>query len=119
MTFGRRGATLDEARLSSMAVAFAVVGVIVVGRLGGRQENRDDRFAVGFTGGLLGVLIATVAHAMIQSVEPVLGTLSSSVGAILMLWVALGALIGLVLAVAIPQCPDSAEVVSLERAERF
>jgi serine/threonine protein kinase len=112
MTFGRRGATLDEARLSSMAVVFAAVGVIVVSRLGGREINGHDRFAIACTGGLLGVLIATVAHALIQSVEPVLGSLSTSVVAILPLWVVLGAAIGLVLAVAVPHCPRSQEIAS-------
>jgi hypothetical protein len=108
LTFGIPGAALDEARLSSMGVVFTLVGIVVASLLGRQQIKISDRFAVGFTGGVFGLLIAAVVHAVIGSIESSLGTLSSSVGAILMLWAGVGAVIGLVLAVVIPQGRDSA-----------
>ncbi len=109
LTFGSQGAAIDEARLSSMGVVFAVGGIVLGSLLFGRQIRWPDQFAVGFTGGILGLLFAAVLHAVIQSVEPVLGRLSSSVGAILMLWTAIGAVMGLILAVVIPHHQDSPE----------
>ena len=110
LTFGPRGAALDEARLSSMGVVFAVVGMIVGSLLGGRQIHWRDHFAVGVAGGLFGVLIAAIVHALIQSIEPALAPLSSSLGAVGMLWAALGAVMGLLLAVVIPHHLDSLEM---------
>ena len=110
LTFGNPGAAPDEARLSSMALIFTVIGTVVALLRGGRQITRPDQCEVGFMGGVFGLLTAAVLHAVIRSIEPALGTLSASVGAILMVWAALGAVIGLVLAVVIRHDQDSAEV---------
>jgi hypothetical protein len=56
--------------------------------------------------------IGLSANAVIRSVETALGPLSSHLVAIGMLWVAMGALIGLILAVLIPLRLDNAEIAN-------
>ena len=52
--------------------------------------------AAAFAGGLIGVLAAAVWFAVLQSVEPVLGSWSASIGAIGIASVALGVVLALI-----------------------
>ena len=95
LTTGGQGAWHVQARLSSVAILMVGVGVLVGVRLASRRGEWRDLPAAGFAGGALGLLAAAVGFAVIQSAERVLGSRSSSFWAVVLLWGAIGALLGL------------------------
>ena len=105
---GSTGSTA-EPRLASLALVLAVVGVVAGGILGSRQGDRRDLVSAGFTGGLLGLLAASLIHAVVRSVEGILGSWSSSLWAVGLLWAAIGAVIAGLTTFLIPYRPDHAE----------
>jgi hypothetical protein len=102
LTTGGQGASPVQARLSSVAILMVGVGVLVGVWLASRRGEWRDLPAAGFAGGSLGLLVAAVGFAVIQSAERVLGSRSSSFGAVVLLWGATGALLALVSTVWIP-----------------
>jgi hypothetical protein len=87
--------TAAQARLSSVAVVLVGAGALVAGMLTLRLGEPRDVPAAALTGGSLGLLAAAVCFAIIQSVERVLGSWSSSIWAVSLLWGAIGALLAL------------------------
>jgi len=102
LTSGGHGGWHVQARLSSLAILMVGAGVLVGARLTSRRGEWRDLPAAGFAGGALGLLAAAVGFAIIQTTESVLGSWSSSVWAVVLLWGATGALLALVSTVLIP-----------------
>jgi hypothetical protein len=80
-------------------------------RLALARGERRDLPAAGFAGGAIGLLAAALFFAVVQSLERVLGTRSSSPWAVGLLWVALGALLALISMLLVPHRKDDTEVV--------
>jgi FHA domain len=95
LPLGGRGTSLLELRLSSVALLLVGAGALTgLALVRGRSEPRDLP-AAAFAGGALGLVIAAVWFAVVQSVEKTLGSWSSSLGALTLFWGALGALVAL------------------------
>jgi hypothetical protein len=86
-----RGAAVVEARLPSMGLLLAIVGILAGAYLGGRRLTLRDQFSCGFAGGCFGLVVAAVGFAIIRGLEPALGPWSSSLVAVSTLWGAFGA----------------------------
>ena len=93
----------------ALAVLFAIAGVVVGVSLGRRQGERGDLLAAGFAGGLLGILTAAVVYAVIRSIELPLGSWSSSLWAVGLLWAVIGAALAGVSILFIPYRADTTE----------
>ena len=93
---GHAAASLVEPRLSSFAIVLVACGVFGGAALASRRGERRDLPAAGFAGGALGLLAAALWFAVVQSVERVLGSWSTSIWAVALLWGAFGALFALV-----------------------
>jgi hypothetical protein len=108
---GGRGASIVEARLPALAVAFAVLGGIVGGILARPRGEAGwrDTLTSAFAGGLFGLLIAAVVYALIRSVEMPLGGWSSSLLAVELLWAGLGGALAGLSCLVIPHRPDPVE----------
>jgi hypothetical protein len=105
---GSTGAAVAP-RLASLALVLAGVGVVAGAILGNRQGDRRDLLSAGFAGGLLGLLAAAVVHALVRSVEGGLGSWSSSLWAVPLVWAALGAASAGLTSFLFPYRPDNAE----------
>jgi hypothetical protein len=89
------GASTAEARIGAVAlvaVALGALGGILVGRT--RGEARDVLPAA-IAGGVLGLLFSAVLFSLLQTVERALGSWSSSVMAVCLLWGVLGVAVAL------------------------
>ncbi|RUL88345.1 FHA domain-containing protein [Tautonia sociabilis] len=83
-----------------LAATGAVAGAIAAGRRGGPR----DVPAGGFAGGFAGLVVAAVAVAACQAIEPILGTaLSGNLVAVSVLWTAIGAVLGAASILAVPE----------------
>jgi hypothetical protein len=98
------------ARLSSVALALVGAGAVAASLLALRQPEQRDVPAAAFAGGLLGLLAAAVCFAIIQCVERLLGTWSTSFWAVALLWGTIGALVALASNYLIPHRPAATEV---------
>jgi hypothetical protein len=101
-----------EARppLRPAAVLLAILGGMAAIRLALRYGELRDVPAVGFAGGVAGVLGAAVLVAACRTIEPILGPgLGGSGVAVCLLWGLLGAIVAGVSAVAIPPRLDDGE----------
>jgi len=107
---GAGGARPLEARLSSVALALVAAGALAATLLALRRGEQRDLPADAFAGGSLGLLAAAVCFAVIQSVEHVLGTWSTSFWAVGLLWGTIGALVALASNYLIPYRPAASEV---------
>jgi len=110
LPIGGGGGSPWEPRLSSFAIVLAAGGVLAGLRLALVRGERRDLPAAGFAGGAIGLLTAALWFAVVQSVERVLGTRSTSIWALGLLWGAIGALLGLVSTFLIPHRRDGPEV---------
>ncbi len=104
---GAGGVRPLEARLSSVALALVGAGALAASLLALSRGEKRDVPAAAFAGGSLGLLAAAICFAVIQSVEHVLGTWSTSFWAVGLLWGTLGALIALASNYLIPHRPAS------------
>jgi hypothetical protein len=102
--------SMAEPRLAALALFLAVVGVVVAGILGSRRGDRRDLVSAGFAGGLFGLLAAAVLHAVVRSVEGLLGSGSSSLWAVVLVWAAIGAVVAGLSTLLIPYRPQHAEI---------
>ncbi|MFI5456362.1 MAG: FHA domain-containing protein [Isosphaerales bacterium] len=110
LPIGGAGGPRWEPRLSSFAIVLAAGGVLAGLRLALVRGERQDMPAAGFAGGAIGLLTAALWFAVVQSVERVLGTRSSSIWALGLFWGAIGALFGLVSTILVPHRDDGPEV---------
>jgi hypothetical protein len=108
---GAGGVRPLEARLSSVALALVGAGALAASLLALRRGEQRDVPAAAFAGGSLGLLAAAVCFAVIQSVEHILGTWSTSFWAVGLLWGTIGALVALASNYLIPHRPATSEVV--------
>jgi hypothetical protein len=106
---GPAGLTV-EPRLSALALVLAVLGVVTGGILGSRRGDPRDLVPAGFTGGLLGLIAAAVLHAVVRSVEGILGAWSTSLWVVGCLWAMIGAFIAGLTTFLIPARADTVEV---------
>lgn len=79
--------------LAGLAAVCAGLGLVAGGLLGRRRGDRPDLVAGGCAGGLLGLVAAAILHAMVRSLEAILGPWSGSPWAVGLLWAALGAIL--------------------------
>jgi len=110
LPIGHGGGSPWEPRLSSFAIVLAAGGVLAGLRLALRRGERRDLPAAGFAGGAIGLLTAALWFAVIESVERVLGTRSTSIWAVGLLWGAVGGLLAVVSTFLIPHRLDDPEV---------
>ena len=106
---GSSTGSMTEPRLAALALVLAVVGIVAGGILGSRRGDRRDLVSAGFAGGLLGLLAAAVLHAVVRSVEGLLGSWSSSLWAVVLLWAVIGAVAAGLTTLLIPYRPEHAE----------
>jgi hypothetical protein len=85
-------------------------GTLAASLLAFRRGEQRDVPAAAFAGGSLGLLAAAVCFAIIQSVERILGTRSTSFWAVMLLWGTIGALVALASNYLIPHRPHVSEV---------
>jgi hypothetical protein len=88
LAFGAPGVSISGPRLPALAALCAAIGVIA----GVSKAWRwGDRGATGVAAGLVGIMVAAVIYALVNTVERPLGDWSSSLLAVGLLWAALGA----------------------------
>jgi hypothetical protein len=105
---GPEGSRL-EPRLSSLALVLAVLGVVTGGILVSRRGDPRDLVPAGCAGGLLGLIGAAVLHAVVRTVEGILGSWSASLWVVGCLWAAIGAVVAGLTTFLIPYRGDNAE----------
>jgi hypothetical protein len=96
LPFGSAAGSAQAPRLASLAIVLAAVGVLAGIRLALARGERRDLPAAGFAGAAIGLLAAALFFAFVQTVERALGSRSTSIWALVLLWGSLGALLGLV-----------------------
>ena len=102
LPFGGAGKTLAEPRLSSIALVTVAAGVLLGLKLASRRGERRDSFTAGIAGGLLGLLCSALGFSVLQSIERLLGTWSTSVVAVCLVWGIAGALLAVLSTIVIP-----------------
>ena len=102
--------SLTEPRLVSVGILLAAVGIIAGSALASRRGDLRDSHSAAFAGGLIGLLSAAVWFAVLQSVEPALGTWSVSVWGVGLASGALGVLLALISLWAFPYRSNKPEV---------
>jgi hypothetical protein len=107
---GAEGARPLQSRLAALALLLIGAGAVAGVALARKRGERSDLPAAGFAGGALGLLLAAVCHALVQSLERALGSSSGSIWAVGLLWGAIGALLGLLTMLFAPYRPDAQEV---------
>jgi hypothetical protein len=86
----------ESPRLGGVALMLAVLGAILGGWLATRRGGRREAPMGAFAGGFAGLIVASALVATCRGVEPILGSWSSSVIAVCVLWAMIGsALAGL------------------------
>jgi hypothetical protein len=101
-----------EARppLRALALILSLAGIMAAVRFALRHGAVRDAPAVGFAGGVLGVLAASLVVAACRTIEPILGpALAGSPLAVCLAWGALGAILAGVSAVVVPPRLDREE----------
>jgi hypothetical protein len=99
---GGAAGSLGEPRITSVALIMVVLGVVSGLMLAKRRGERNDLLTAGSAGGLMGLLSSALWFSMLQSAERVLGSWSTSIVAVCVLWGAAGALLALVSLIFIP-----------------
>ena len=89
-------ASMTEPRFVSVGILLAAVGMIAGLVMASRRGDSRDLPAAAFAGGLLGLLASAVWFAVLQSIEPALGSWSGSIGAIGLASGALGVLVAMI-----------------------
>jgi hypothetical protein len=100
----------EQARppLRAVAVVLAVLGGVLGARFAWKHGELRDLPTVGFAGGIMGVLAATLLVAACRTLEPILGPgLSASSLVVCLLWGAVGAALAAGSAVLAPPQPGS------------
>ncbi len=110
LPIGSGGASIWAPRLSSFAIVLAAAGALVGLRLALGRGERRELPAAGFAGAAIGLLIAAVWFAVVESVERVLGTRAASIWSVGLLWGTIGALLALLSTFLIPHRRDEPEV---------
>jgi FHA domain len=90
------GNRLAEPRITSVAIVTVAAGVMCGLVLAKRRGESRDLLTAGLAGGLLGLLSSAPWFSMLQTAERILGTWSTSIAAVCLLWAALGAVLALV-----------------------
>jgi hypothetical protein len=111
LPFGGAGKSLAEARISSVALISVAVGVLAGLMLARSRGDRRDFLSAGLAGGVLGLLASAPWFSILQSAERVLGSWSSSLSALLLLWGFVGASLALISTIVIPHRPPDRQVV--------
>lgn len=102
---GASGASRFQPTLGSMALLLAAAGAVAGLARGARGGDGFEIAPSGFTGAMLGILVAAVGFALIRSGESLLGGWASSPVAALLLWALLGVAIALVSWLVLPPSP--------------
>jgi drug/metabolite transporter (DMT)-like permease len=79
--------------MTAIGLVFAAVGAMLGAIWGARSGDRSVVVPAGFAGGLTGLFAAAIGYALIKSVESLLGSWSTSLPAVLVLWALIGAAI--------------------------
>jgi hypothetical protein len=98
-----------DTRLSSVALALVAAFALTASFPALRRGEQRDVAAAALTGGSLGLLAAAVCFAVIQTIERILGSYSTSFWAIALLWGTIGALVALGSNYLIPYRPAAGE----------
>ncbi len=99
---GRAAGSLAEPRIASVAVITVGLGVLSGLILAKRRGEARDFLTAGCAGGFLGLLSSAPLFSLLESVERVLGSWSTSVAAVCLLWGAAGAIVALLSQLFIP-----------------
>jgi FHA domain len=99
---GRAAGSFAEPRIASVALLAVGVGVLSGVILAKRRGEPRDGFTAGFAGGLLGLLASAPVFSLLESVEHILGSWSTSVAAVCLLWGATGTVAALLSTFLIP-----------------
>jgi hypothetical protein len=99
---GGAASSLAEPRIASVALIMVVLGVVSGLILAKRRGETNDLLTAGSAGGLLGLLSSALWFSMLQSAERVLGSWSTSIAAVCLLWGAAGALLAVLSVIFIP-----------------
>jgi FHA domain len=110
MPFGGAGSTLAEPRITSVALITAVVGVFSGLILARRRGEPRDLLTAGLAGGVLGLLSSALWFAVMQGAERALGSWSTSIAAVCLLWGAAGAMLALLSTIFVPYRPLDRQV---------
>jgi hypothetical protein len=102
---GSPRASRFEPTLGSMALLLAAAGVVAGIARCARGSDGFEIVPSGFTGAMLGILVAAVGFAVIRSGESLLGGWASSSVAALLLWALLGVAIAFVSWLVLPPSP--------------
>jgi hypothetical protein len=104
------GKSLAEPRIASVAFLTIAAGVFCGVVLAKRRGESRDLVTAGLAGGLLGLLSSAPWYSMLQTAERILGSWSTSIAAVCLLWGALGAILALVSTVFIAYQAQDREV---------
>jgi hypothetical protein len=110
LPIGVAPASWAEPRLASEGALLAAAGIIAGLALASRRGDWRDFPAAAVAGGLLGLLAAAVWFAALRSIEPMLGSLGTSVWAIGFASAVLGAMLALISLWAFPYRSNEPEV---------
>jgi FHA domain len=109
LPLGAQGSRPLEPRLAAIALVLIGAGALGGSALALARNERQELAAAGFAGGALGLLAAAVFHAVIQSLEHILGAWSTSIWIVGIFWAALGALLALLSTLLVPHSAEGAE----------
>jgi hypothetical protein len=99
---GGAAGRLAEPRIASVAVLTVGLGVLSGLILAKRRGEARDILAAGLAGGLLGLLTSAPLFSLLESVERILGSWSTSVAAVCLLWGAGGTVVALLSQLFVP-----------------
>ena len=111
LPIGGAGKNLAEPRISSVALIAVAAGVLAGLVLAKSRGERRDLLTAGLAGGVLGLLASAPWFSILQTAERLLGSWSSSLSALFLLWGVVGAVLALVSTILIPHRPSDRQVV--------
>jgi hypothetical protein len=109
LPLGGAGNTLAHPRITSVALITVALGVLSGLNVARRRGEPRDLLTAGLAGGLLGFLSSAFWFSGMQSAERILGSWSTSIAAVCLLWGAAGALLALLSTIVIPHRPEIQE----------
>ena len=111
LPIGGAGKGLIEPRIASVAVIAVAAGVLAGLVLAKSRGERRDLLTAGLAGGLLGLLASAPWFSVLQTAERLLGSWSSSLSALFLLWSVVGVALALVSTILVPHRPSDRQAV--------